>query len=838
MAGDARPKRMDCRFNQVEDRPDFVNPAYDDSAWSVGARTMGNPGAPVWFRCKIPVPAGADREGLILDPGRIADVDETYVNGFEVGSTQMMSKLKWPYFFHRNYFVSPELLRGKSEALVTIRATSRSFGAIGFVDHEPYFRDSWEQSDSSVYEFLPFAFIIIFLSLMRLYPFHQEASKARLRALTQMGAGIASVVLLNTFFLYRTLFPLSNIWLRIHVIVTAVSAWLLFRFLDLVLGQNHSRWVTIWTATIGAVAALMPGYTNGDFSTEWTAKLFGIWGIPILLKGIVVCWKVLRNFITERSPASLSLLIGGVALIVLGGWDILELLDGRLPVSMPASGIGFLCFFIGAIFHTIATDRENAVEDIRTEYAAQAAVASLASQVAHDIRSPLAALEMVVADLEAVPEETRILIRDASRRIKDIANHLLAQHREGLKTLPQQLETVSSSEATVEHLASLIEQIVSEKRVQFRSLPELQIEVKAIEKAYACFARVHATEFKRVLSNLINNSVEAIKDSGAVSVRTEAGVTDLRITVEDTGKGIPTDVLRKLGKRGNTHDKATGTGLGLHHALTWIEKWGGRLEIASEPGKGTSVTMTLPRAAAPIWFVPEIRIKQNQLIVALDDDQSIHGIWARRLGASCQLIHLTTGTELENWVRLQHQESEPPLFLVDYELKGEMRTGLDWIETLGLQAHSLLVTSRFEEPSIRARCQQQSIRIVPKSFAAFVPLAFEPSIAVQLPPSKAVWVLIDPDQAIQQRWKTAHPDKVLAFSSYEEFEVRSSELDRTTIIYADSDLKDAIFGEPVDLKLYQMGFSRIRLITSGDTSELPSMPWVEQVVTKEQPLQS
>jgi signal transduction histidine kinase len=56
-------------------------------------------------------------------------------------------------------------------------------------------------------------------------------------------------------------------------------------------------------------------------------------------------------------------------------------------------------------------------------------VGLLASQVAHDIRSPLAALEMVNEELSALPEDLRLLVRNAVGRIKDISNNLLESNR-------------------------------------------------------------------------------------------------------------------------------------------------------------------------------------------------------------------------------------------------------------------------------------------------------------------------------------------------------------------------------------------------------------------------
>ncbi len=840
-------EHISCRYQAAvgsTDSSTLAAPGLNDSAWKVGGRAGAPEGiGAVWFRCQVKVPEKGAEHGLVLDLGRVADVDRTFVNGVEVGNTQMVPSLEWQFFHQRTYFVRPDVLGPPgSEALVSVRASSRSFGTVGFVDHGPRFQRSWNAAGANLYEFLPFGFVIVFLALVRLYPFNREVSRLRLRSLTQMGLGISAVVLLNTFLLYRIAFPLSNVWLRFHVATTAVSAWLLFRFLDGVLGRKVDRWLAAWTFAVVAIAAALPGYTNESWSTTRIAQLFGVWGLPIIAQGAWMVTQVGRRFFAERSPALLSLLTGGMLLMLLGGWDIYELLNGRLPVSMPASGIGFMCFFIGAIFNAIALDREGVVEEVRSEYAAHAAVASLASQVAHDIRSPLAALEMVVDDLDSLPEEKRILVREAAQRIKDIANNLLSRNRAVTRG---EDEEAAAEKIGLDHLPGVVEQIVSEKRAQFRARQGLHIETRAGQSAYGLFANVDSSILKRMLSNLINNSVEAIDVRGRVRVRVQEREGRVEISVEDDGKGIPEEVVARLGQKGETHDKQGGSGLGLFHARESAERWGGSLQIHSKIGQGTSITLSLPRQQAPKWFLTELRLETGQTVVILDDDQSIHEIWARRLPAGINLVHLHGGEEFARWVRAQEggveargaRFREPPLYLVDFELKGERLSGLDWIEEFDLQARSVMVSSRFEDAAIRARCEEQGIRMVPKGLAGFVPVRVSRADDTMARPD---CVLIDDDLLVHLIWKSAADKRgrtLLAFAGADEFEAQMARIARDTPIYIDSDLGDGVRGEEVSRRYFEAGFRTIYLATGSQTSdfELGSIPWIVQIVGKSPP---
>ena len=63
--------------------------------------------------------------------------------------------------------------------------------------------------------------------------------------------------------------------------------------------------------------------------------------------------------------------------------------------------------------------------------------------------------------------------------------------------------------------------------------------------------------------------------------------------------------------------------------------------------------------------------------------------------------------------------------LIDYELLGFVETGLDLIEKLNLRDQAILVTSRYEESKIREKAKDMGIKIIPKSFAPYIPITIE-----------------------------------------------------------------------------------------------------------------
>jgi hypothetical protein len=72
------------------------------------------------------------------------------------------------------------------------------------------------------------------------------------------------------------------------------------------------------------------------------------------------------------------------------------------------------------------------------------------------------------------------------------------------------------------------------------------------------------------------------------------------------------------------------------------------------------------------------------------------------------------------------------IFLVDFELLNECKSGLDLIEELGLSRNSILVTNRYEEEEIQQRCKKLNLKILPKILAGSVPLNYERILISQL----------------------------------------------------------------------------------------------------------
>jgi signal transduction histidine kinase len=123
-----------------------------------------------------------------------------------------------------------------------------------------------------------------------------------------------------------------------------------------------------------------------------------------------------------------------------------------------------------------------------------------------------------------------------------------------------------------------------------------------VDKHYGELPRVqcYPNQINQVFMNVLSNAEQAIAGEGAIAIVTERRGDDVLVEISDDGEGIPADELRRVFDPGyTTKGVGVGTGLGLSISYNIIEKHHGRIEAASEPGHGTTITITIPISQRP-----------------------------------------------------------------------------------------------------------------------------------------------------------------------------------------------------------------------------------------------
>lgn len=341
-------------------------------------------------------------------------------------------------------------------------------------------------------------------------------------------------------------------------------------------------------------------------------------------------------------------------------------------------------------------------------------IADMALQVAHDTRSPAAAIMMIAEECNQLPEDTRVSLRDAAQRIEDIANRLMHQYLSGEAGDEQRSVLVSATLLSV----------LSEKRFQYKGTP-IDFQCEFLPETCFVFIKVNLSEFKRVLSNLINNAAEALSGGrGTIKLQLFLENHEVVIKVIDHGKGMSSEKIKRvLSAKEITSDKEGGAGLGLTHTKKFLHQHQASFDIESTPGSGTSIILKFKKEPRPKWFVDEITLFTNDIIVVLDDDASIHGAWDQKLSnimkqySALSLQHFHDAETCINFIKtLSTAEKERLILLTDYELIKQGMNGLDVVESLDM-IRSILVTSHYDDPKVIKKAILCNTRILPKRLA-------------------------------------------------------------------------------------------------------------------------
>jgi signal transduction histidine kinase len=216
-----------------------------------------------------------------------------------------------------------------------------------------------------------------------------------------------------------------------------------------------------------------------------------------------------------------------------------------------------------------------------------ASVGEMASGIAHEIKNPLtgiaAAMTIIKDDFLPADPRSEIVgeVLEQIKRLDKTVNDMLFF---GKPTVPE--PTCSSVNMIIKKTLMFASQHRGGKNVEKRlelddTLPEIYVDPKQIQQVFL---------------NLILNALQAMREGGVLTIRSSVIRKDdvewVRVSIADTGPGIPPQILEKIFTPFFT-TKAQGTGLGLAICYKLIEQHGGVLSVDSEDGKGTVFTVDL-----------------------------------------------------------------------------------------------------------------------------------------------------------------------------------------------------------------------------------------------------
>jgi nitrogen fixation/metabolism regulation signal transduction histidine kinase len=227
-----------------------------------------------------------------------------------------------------------------------------------------------------------------------------------------------------------------------------------------------------------------------------------------------------------------------------------------------------------------------------------AAWRELARRLAHELKNPLFPLQLTVENLvrarQQNPEQFEEVFRESSRTLlAEIANlnGIIGRFNEFSKMPQPQLQRVQVNEV-IRGVGQLFQaQLEAPGRTKVSC--ELQLDPN-LEPVAADAELLH-----RAISNLVLNAMEAMPQGGTLTLRTRDDDGKVLIEVADTGSGLTPEECERIFTPYYT-SKKDGTGLGLAIVQSVVSDHGGRIHVQSEPGRGTTFVIELPRRLDPV----------------------------------------------------------------------------------------------------------------------------------------------------------------------------------------------------------------------------------------------
>lgn len=253
--------------------------------------------------------------------------------------------------------------------------------------------------------------------------------------------------------------------------------------------------------------------------------------------------------------------------------------------------LGFLLIQASLAFSLIFAQRQS----IKNKYQQELELAALAQQVAHDIRSPLAALKIIARE----SDENEPLDRSIER-LQDIIQHLTPE-KEHFQTY--------------ESIGKIVFAAKNEKEIETNLGQDLEINLKISDELQRVIPAGDPFFWRRILSNILNNAIEATSNKPIkISISAELVEDEIHLAVQDWGKGMSQDFIQRLGPKRITEGKPGGRGIGLYDAISYLKELNGQFSIESVIGKGTKINFVIPTIQKP-------------LVVLLEDDEALARLW-------------------------------------------------------------------------------------------------------------------------------------------------------------------------------------------------------------------
>jgi signal transduction histidine kinase/CheY-like chemotaxis protein len=264
------------------------------------------------------------------------------------------------------------------------------------------------------------------------------------------------------------------------------------------------------------------------------------------------------------------------------------------------------------------------------------ALGQLAAGIAHDLNNMLAIILGQTEFLRLTIVETK-----AKAALAPLAT-AAADAAQMVRRLQEFSRPQSTRALAPVQLAAVAAEALEITRSRWRDEPLRQGRTIQVRVELPVLPRVlgHAPEIREVLTNLILNAVDAMPEGGTLALSGTSQDGWVELHVRDTGLGMSKAVQQRIFEPFFTTKGAKGTGLGLAVSYGIMERHGGRIQVQSDPGRGTTFTLAFHAAPSESGGDPGLaKARPNPCrILVIDDDQAVRESTATLLRVSGHFV--------------------------------------------------------------------------------------------------------------------------------------------------------------------------------------------------------
>lgn len=444
---------------------------------------------------------------------------------------------------------------------------------------------------------LLFAFCSFFVGLLVLLKRNDEVGRTFcIFSVFVTGWGIGTALMLNNdSTLERTLFAARTAH---FCAIFLTAAWLHFIFAYL--GMVQKRTVIIKLIYLSSIIFSLFTYSPEFIPTMKPIVgfhfythggpiyyIYTVWYFSIITYGFVELIRYWRNQSGEKKSQSGWFIWTMIIGFVNGSLSFLPVFD----ISFPQYNFFLTPFYPFLMAYVIMKQKFFDVDEVLAIHRDKLALIGLmSSSINHEIKNPLFMLQEMsrkaLANVDGGDPQLKGTLQKMSDQIGRMSKLVTRLGEFGKPGASSELEKVDIKQTLDDAL------FFASQELKYHN-----IEVKLNFDSNLPRLSGNRSQFEEIFLNLIVNAYHAMPDGGALTI--EACVIaspvgakqSMKITISDTGHGIPKDQLKDIFKPFYTTKQKTGTGLGLYIVKTLVEQNKGKIEVVSELGKGTTFNL-------------------------------------------------------------------------------------------------------------------------------------------------------------------------------------------------------------------------------------------------------